>query len=142
MILSEFKKQEQLLRKQYNIPKVFYFGYDDEVSISPEQAIYALFCGKDCAYVGQSHNIIRRIKTHKRHLLFDTCIIIPFGNTYDLNYCEQLYINLFNPTLNGSFTSYEKQHYGGAMNYNIVKKICDNLWDETYGAKYSGRYVT
>jgi len=109
--------------------KFIIYDYDDYVNINQKKCVYFIICNNCCAYVGQSRNVSSRIATHKRHLLFDKVIVGILNDNVDINWAEDYWISKTLPTLNGSFVTYEKQHYGGALDYKIVKEICDEIWE-------------
>ena len=119
------------------ISKTLYaYKFNEEINIRPKKCIYFIICNGYCVYVGQSTNIQSRISMHKRHLIFDKVIIQILGDNEDINSVESYWILKLTPSLNGSFTSFEKRHYGGPMKYNEVKKICDEIWEETYQKRF------
>ena len=102
--------------------------------------IYCLCCHNKIVYVGQTRTLEKRLKTHRRHLQFDSFLIGEVDNNgiqEILNDCEQDVINFANPLLNSGLTTFEKCNYGGNKSLkDIIKWLCENssysYWKELY----------
>ncbi len=115
---------------------IYTYAFNEDINITPKQCIYFIICNGYCVYVGQSTNIQSRIATHKRHLIFDKVVVQVLKDDEDMNLTEGYWIHKIMPSLNYSFVPYEKRHSGGPLKYRDVKKICDEIWHNTYQKRF------
>ncbi len=70
-----------------------------ELPIKPKAVVYFLFENDCLVYIGQSVNVLSRLKDHARLKSFDSIALVECER-HALNEVEALYIDKYKPTLN------------------------------------------